>query len=73
MSKPNIILVIARGEAIRNFIFSEMLNVLHKKSNITILSLITNGEIKKYSSPFVKKIIPLKKYKENSFVIFFRK
>ena len=72
MSKPNIILVIARGEAIRNFIFSEMLNVLHKKSNITILSLITNGEIKKYSSPFVKKIIPLKKYKENSFVIFFR-
>lgn len=72
VNKPHIVLIIARGEAIRNFVFSDMLKELSRQSRITILSLITDGEITNYSSSFVKQIIPLKRYKENSFVIFFR-
>ena len=70
--KPHILLVIARGEAIRNFVFSDFLKELNKLSTISILSSIPEGEIIDYSSPYIKQIIPLKKYKENSFVVFFR-
>ena len=70
--KPHILLVIARGEAIRNFVFSDFLKELNKLSTISILSSIANDEIIDHSSPYVKQIIPLKKYKENSFLVFFR-
>ena len=72
VKKPHILLVIARGEAIRNFIFSDFLKELNKFSTISILSSIINSEITDHSSPYVKQIIPLKKYKEHSFVVFFR-
>jgi hypothetical protein len=71
-SKPHILMVVARGEAVRNFLYSETLRVLSKNAKVTLLSLVDHGEVIKYVKPFVDNIIPLEKYCEKSAVVFFR-
>jgi hypothetical protein len=70
--KPHIVLVVARGEAVRNFLYSDTLPVLAKNARITLLSLVDHGEVIEYIKPYVDQVIPLKPYRENSFVTFYR-
>ena len=65
-------MIVARGEAVRNFIFSDFLKELNKKNKITLLSIIDNKDLIESSKHFVSEIIPLKKYRENKLVVFFR-
>ena len=72
INKPHIIIVIARGEAVRNFIFSDFLKEINQHSKVTILTNLNHVELKKFSEPFCDRIIQFQSYKENPLVILFR-
>jgi hypothetical protein len=67
-NKPHILLVVARGEAVRNFLYSDMLPVLHQHARVTLLTLVDHGEVIDRVKPYVDRIIPLKEYRERKFV-----
>ncbi|HAF61793.1 MAG TPA: hypothetical protein DCK95_05660 [Anaerolineaceae bacterium] len=70
--KPHIVLVVARGEAVRNFLYSDTLPELSKNARVTLLSLVNHGEVIEYVRPFVDQVILLKEYQESSLVAKFR-
>lgn len=70
-SRPHIVMVIARGEAIRNFVFSDTLPTLSQQACVTLLSMVDHGEVIARAQPYVGQILPLKAYRPRSFVPFF--
>jgi hypothetical protein len=72
ISKPHIVLVIARGEVVRNFLYSDTLPTLSENARVTLLSLVDNGEVIEYVRPYVDKVIALKEYQESRLVTGFR-
>jgi glycosyltransferase involved in cell wall biosynthesis len=70
-SRPHIVLVVARGEAVRNFIFSDTLRTLAQRARVTLLSLVDRGDVIAHAQPHVERIVPLKSYSSPSFVPFF--
>jgi hypothetical protein len=71
-SKLHIVLVIARGEAVRNFLYSETLKVLHEKARITLLSVLYDDGFLNRFCPLVDDIIQLKEYPESKLVGYLR-
>ena len=71
-SHPHLLLVIARGEAVRNFLYSNTLPVLSQSARVSLLTLVAHGEVMEYVRPYVERTIPLPSYRENSLVTFFR-
>lgn len=67
-NKPHIVLVVARGEAVRNFLYTDTLPALAKFARITLISLVDHGEVIDYVKPYVDQVIPLKEYKEKRLV-----
>ena len=65
-------LVVARGEAVRNFLYSDTLPALSKKARVTLLSAIDDDEILAPASPYVEQVLPLKEEQENLFLTSFR-
>lgn len=66
--KPKIIIVVARGEVIRNFLYSRTLDVLSKHAEITVLSVECGEQI---TAPFrdkCKRIVPLEVFQEHHLV-----
>lgn len=69
--KPHIVLIVARGEAVRNFLYSETLATLNERAHVTLLSVIDD-------EPFVQRfrdsatIVPLPEYPERRLVTSFR-
>ena len=72
MTKPKICILIARGEAARNFVYTKFLKYLSTYADVTVLTIIKDEEFFTAAKPYVKRIIHLKSYKENSLVILFR-
>ncbi len=70
--KPHILLVIARGEAVRNFLYSETLPALAEQARLTLLSRVDHGEVVERVHSFVERIIPLQAYREHPLVSFYR-
>jgi hypothetical protein len=71
-NKPHIVLIIARGEAVRNFLYSDTLRILGENAHVTLLSAINDQEFYDRFGNYVEKIIPLKEYPENRLVTGFR-
>lgn len=71
-SKPHILLVIARGEAVRNFIYSDTLPALAENARVSLLSLVAHGEVIERVRPYVERVIPLQGYREHPLVNFYR-
>lgn len=67
---PHIVLVIARGEAVRNFIFSDTLRALARQARVTLLSMVEHGEVIAQVQPLVERIVPLKDYRHNTLSAF---
>ncbi len=57
--KPHIVLVVARGEAVRNFLFSDTLPALSERAQITLLTLVDHGEVIDRVAPHAERVIPL--------------
>lgn len=70
--KPHIVLVIPRGEAVRNFLYSDTLKVLSKNARVTLLSVLHDEQFCNRFGPLVDAIIPLNHRPEHRIVANFR-
>lgn len=71
-SKPHIVLIVARGEAVRNFLYSDTLRILSREARVTLLSAIHDGKFIQRFGPLVERIIPLPELTEKWIVKFLR-
>ena len=70
--KPHILIIIARGEAVRNFLYSETLPALREKARVTLLSAINDDAFLARFRSQVDEIIELKDYPESKLIGFLR-
>lgn len=70
--RPHIVLIVARGEAVRNFLYSDTLTILSREARVTLLSAIYDEKFLQRFSPLVERIIPLPELKERWVVKFLR-
>ena len=70
--KIKVIIVIARVEAVRNFVFTKFLKILSNKAEITLLTSVLHPQLIESSKNHIKQIIELNKYNENLLVNLFR-
>ena len=61
-------MVIGRGEAIRNFLYSDTLDVLCERARVTLLSVVHDEKFISRFSPYTERIIPLKTINEKKLV-----
>ena len=57
--RPLIVLVVPRGEAVRNFLYSDTLRLLSERGRVVVLSVVTEEKILAKARPFVEEIIPI--------------
>jgi len=69
---PHIVLVVARGEAVRNFLYSDTLPFLSRQARVTLLSLVNHGEVVEQVRPYVDQILSLREHPEHPLVTRFR-
>jgi hypothetical protein len=65
-TRKHIVMIVPRGEAVRNFLYSDTIKELHKKARITVLSVVDSPDYIKDFKKYADEIIPLKESKENS-------
>ena len=70
--KPHIVLIGARGEAVRNFLYSDTLRLLSQSARVTLLTAIHDEKFHERFGPMVERIIPLPELKERWIVKFLR-
>ncbi len=70
--KTHIVLVVARGEAVRNFLYSDTLRVLSESARVTLLSVIDDEDFLARFGPYAEEVIPLTDYPERTLVTQFR-
>ena len=70
--KPHIVLVVPRGEAIRNFLYSDTLHVLNENAQVTLLSVVDDEAFLARFRPFTERILPLKEYPQCRVVAYLR-
>jgi hypothetical protein len=57
--RPLIVLVIPRGEAVRNFLYSDTLRLLSEQARVVLLSVVTNEHILAKARPHVEEIVTI--------------
>lgn len=67
-NKPHIVLVVPRGEAVRNFLYSDTLPSLHAQARVTLLSVVDDDRFMARFKPYTEQIIPLRQCKERRLV-----
>jgi hypothetical protein len=65
-------MIISRGEAVRNFLYSDTLKALTKNAKVTLLSVVDDDKFIERYKHNVEKIVLLKQYKEHKLVILLR-
>lgn len=60
--RPLIVLVVPRGEAVRNFLYSDTLRLLSVRARVVVLSVVTNEAILAVARPFVEEIITIEEH-----------
>ena len=61
-TRPHILLVIPRGEAVRNFLYSDTLKVLKQNARVTVLTVVYDDELLGRIGALADEIIPLKEF-----------
>ncbi|RJR55000.1 MAG: hypothetical protein C4576_00210 [Desulfobacteraceae bacterium] len=70
--KPRILIVIPRGEAVRNFLYSDTLPLLSQNAEVSLLSVTTDEKFTRTFSPYAVQVFPLKQHREKRFVLLLR-
>ncbi|MBN1304035.1 MAG: hypothetical protein JXA13_06335 [Anaerolineales bacterium] len=70
--KPHIVIIIARGEALRNSLYSDMLKELEGQSKVSLLSVLNDFEFIDQYQHRVDQIIDLNEYREHQLVGYLR-
>jgi hypothetical protein len=60
--RPLIVLVVPRGEAVRNFLYSDTLRLLSERARVVVLSVVTEEKILARARPFAEEIIPIEEH-----------
>lgn len=63
-ARPHVVLVVPRGEAVRNFLYSDTLRVLSEKARVTLLSVLDAPDFVDQFRLQVEQILPLKLHRE---------
>ena len=66
--RPHVVLVIPRGEAVRNFLDSETLPHLTRSARVTLLSVVDDPSFTERFEPCVERILPLAEYPQHPLV-----
>lgn len=61
-AKPHVVLVVPRGEAVRNFLYSDTLPVLASNARVTVLSVVDDEALLEGVREHVEEVIPLHHY-----------
>jgi len=62
--KKHIVLIVPRGEAVRNFLYTETLKTLHQHLRVTILSIVDDAAFIDKFSHYTDQIIKLQEFNE---------
>lgn len=61
--RPHIVLVIPRGEAARNFLYSETLEALHEQARVTVLSVVDDPAFAGRFEDRTERFLPLEEFR----------
>src|SRR5258706_16329877 len=61
-TRPHIVLVIPRGEAVRNFLYSDTLRSLKGKARVTVLTVVSDDDLAERIKDYADEIIPIEEY-----------
>ena len=59
---PLIVVVISRGEAVRNFLYSDTLKLLSERARVVLLSVVVDDEFRKRFEPYTEEIISIEEH-----------
>src|SRR5262245_37024526 len=71
-ARPHIVMIVPRGEAIRNFVYSDTLPVLARGARVTVLSVVTDASFAARVQPHAERIIPLERARQHPLVSYVR-
>lgn len=63
--QPHIVMVIPRGEAVRNFLYSDTLRILSENARVTLLSVVNDEVFLARFRPFTEQILPLREFPQH--------
>lgn len=69
---PHIVMIVSRGEAVRNFLYSDTLSELSGKARVTLLSVVHDEAFIARFGPLTDRIIPLEHELERRPVLYLR-
>ncbi len=70
--KPHIVLVVPRGEAVRNFLYSDTLPILADHARVTVLSVVDDEDILRHARPYTDQIITIREQPEHRALVLLR-
>lgn len=70
--RPRIVVILPRGEAIRNFVYTGTLDELSNGADITLLSVVASGQIWSQLEQRYERVIPLREHPSRWIVRFVR-
>lgn len=70
--KPHIVLIVPRGEAVRNTLYSDTLEILRQNARLTLLSVVDDDEFRARFTPLVDRFVALKEHKQAKLVGYLR-
>ena len=62
--QPRIVLVVPRGEAVRNFLYSRTLDALAEEAEVTLLSVVSDEQFSERFADRVARIVPLEEHRQ---------
>ena len=71
-SKPHIVLIVPRGEAVRNTLYSDTLKVLSKNARLTLLSVVDDEAFRARFESQLERFVPLKEFEQAKKVAYLR-
>ncbi len=71
-SRPHVVLVIPRGEAVRNFLYSETLQILHQQARVTVLTVVHDEAFVTPFRHFADEILPLVDFRQHRLIDYLR-
>ncbi len=70
--RPHVVLIVPRGEAVRNFLYSDTLQVLSQSARVTLLSVLHDDAFRSRFAPLCEDIVPLGYHPERPLVGYLR-
>ena len=70
--RPHIVIVVPRGEAVRNFLYSSTLETLAEQARVTLLTVVDDPESLSRFEPYLERSLRLEAYPPHSLVSWIR-